>query len=93
MSQAASSGFLFCFLNKPASFAPLVVLPAPCRPTSITMVGGWEAILIFWFSLPMSAVSSSLTILTIICAGVRLSSTSVPTQRSVVFLMKSLTTL
>ena len=93
MSQAASSGFLFCFLNKPASFAPLVVLPAPCRPTSITTVGGWEEILIFWFSLPMSAVSSSLTILTIICAGVRLSSTSVPTQRSVVFLMKSLTTL
>ena len=93
MSQATSSGFLFCFLNSPASFAPLVVLPAPCKPTSITMVGGWDAMWIFWLSLPMRAVSSSLTILTIICAGVRLSSTSAPTARSVVFLIKSLTTL
>ena len=42
---------------------------------------GWEAMWIFWLSLPMSAVSSSFTIFTIICAGVRLSSTSAPTAR------------
>ena len=44
-------------------------------------------------SLPMSLHSSSLTIFTIIWAGVSDSSTSAPTQRSVTDLVKSLTTL
>ena len=44
-------------------------------------------------SAPMSLHSSSLTILTIIWAGVRDSNTSVPTQRSVTDLVKSFTTL
>ncbi len=77
---------LFALLFEgPASLAPLVVLPAPCRPTSMTTVGGCEPKVSFCVSPPMSAVSSSLTILTTFWAGVRLSSTSAPTQRSVVF--------
>ena len=47
----------------------------------------------FLFSLPMREQSSSLTILTTICAGVRLSSTSAPFARSVTRFTKSLTTL
>ena len=56
-------------------------------------VGGWEAKLIFSLPPPMRAVSSSLTILMICWAGVRLSSTSAPTARSVTLATKSLTTL
>ena len=41
---------------------------------------------------PIRAVSSSSTILTICCDGTRLSSTSLPTARSVTFATKSLTT-
>ena len=59
----------------------------------MTTVGGREEILSFSFSLPMRVVSSSLTILTIIWAGVRLSITSAPMARSVTALTKSLTTL
>ena len=40
------------FLKSPASLAPLVVLPAPCRPTSMTTVGGCEAILTSGFRCP-----------------------------------------
>ena len=94
MSQATSSGRLpFCLRMRPASLAALVVLPAPWRPTIITTVGGWEAMVIFVLSPPMRSISSWLTILTMAWAGVRLSSTSVPTAFSVTRLMKSLTTL
>ena len=48
------------------SLAPLVVLPAPLRPTSITTVGGLEEMVSLALSPPIRAVSSSLTILTII---------------------------
>ena len=65
----------------------------PNGPTSITTVGPLGLILICFASLPMSRVSSSLTILTIIWAGVRDSRTSLPTQRSVTCLVKSLQTL
>ena len=92
-SHATSSGRLPCLRMRPASLAPLVVLPAPCRPTSMTTLGDWELMFSFWFSLPMRAVSSSLTILMTICAGERLSSTSAPVARSVTLRTKSLTTL
>ena len=42
--------------------------------------------------LPISSVISSLTILMTCCPGVREERTSVPTQRSVTFRMKSLAT-
>ena len=93
MSQATSSGRLPCLRMKPASFAPLVVLPAPCRPTSITTLGDLEPMFSFWFSPPMRAHSSSLTILMTIWAGDRASSTSAPQARSVTVLVKLLTTL
>ena len=35
----------------------------------MTTLGDWELMFSFWFSLPMRAVSSSLTILMTICAG------------------------
>ena len=93
MSQATSSGFFPCRFISPASLLPLVVLPAPCRPTSMTTVGPLGLMLICLVSLPMSLQSSSLTIFTIIWAGVRDSRTSAPMQRSVTDLVKSLTTL
>ena len=93
-SQATSSGrFCCCFLNNPASLAPFVVLPAPCRPTIMTTVGGLGEMLIFALEPPMSLVSSSLTILMTCCAGERLSRISAPVARSVTVLVKSLTTL
>ena len=93
VSQATRRGRLPCFFIKPASLAPLVVLPAPLRPTSITTVGGLGEIVSLVFSPPIRAVSSSLTILTIIWAGVRLSSTSEPMARSVTVATNCLTTL
>ena len=92
-SQATSSGRLPCFFMSAASFAPFVVLPAPCRPTSMQTLGLFEEMLSLRFSLPMSAQSSSLTIFTTICAGVRLSMTSAPFARSETRFTKSLTTL
>ena len=59
----------------------------------MTTLGDCELMFSFWFSLPMRAVSSSLTILMTICAGERLSSTSAPVARSVTLRTKSLTTL
>ena len=94
VSQATRRGRLpCCRLSIPASLAPLVVLPAPLRPTSITTVGGFGEMVSLVLSPPMRAVSSSLTIFTIICAGVRLSSTSAPTARSVTVAVNCLTTL
>ena len=93
MSQAASSGRLPCLRINAASLAPLVVLPAPCRPTSITTLGDFEPMLSFWFCPPIRAHSSRLTILMTICAGLSASSTSAPTAFSVTDFVKSLTTL
>ncbi len=44
-SQATSSGRLPCFFMSAASFAPFVVLPAPCRPTSMQTLGLFEEML------------------------------------------------
>ena len=68
-SHAHQERPLALLAHESASFAPLVVLPAPCRPTSITTLGLLLEMFSFWFSLPMSAQSSSLTILMTICAG------------------------
>ena len=93
-SQATSRGRRpNCRRIRPASFAPLVVLPAPCRPTIITTVGPLEAVVSLALDPPIRAVSSWLTIFTICWAGVRLSSTSVPIHFSVTSATKSLTTL
>ena len=59
----------------------------------MTTLGDFEEMFSFWFSLPMRARSSSLTILMTICAGVRLSMTSAPFARSETRFTKSLTTL
>ena len=78
---------------RPPSFAVVVVLPAPLRPTIITTVGGWGAEASLLVSEPIRAMSSSLTILMTCWAGVRESSTSLPMARSVTLATKSLTTL
>ena len=58
-SQAASRGrFPYWRRISPASFAPLVVLPAPCKPTIITTVGPLDAVLNRALVPPMSSVSS-----------------------------------
>ncbi len=59
----------------------------------MTTLGLLEEMLSFWFSLPMSSRSSSFTIFTTICAGVRLSMTSAPLARSETRFTKSFTTL
>ena len=93
MSHAQSIGALpYCFFRSTASFPHIVVLPAPCRPDIRMTAGFWEPNSSFALVLPMSAVSSSLTILMTICPGVKLSSTSVPTARASTRFTKSLTT-
>ena len=76
-----------------ASFAEWVVLPEPCKPHIMMMVGILEEKLMRLSVEPISSVSSSRTILMTCCAGVRLERTSSPTAFSVTFLTKSLATL
>ena len=93
-SQAARSGFLPFALNFPASFAVVVVLPAPWRPAiMITVMAfpGWSLISVV--SDPIRLISSSFTILITICPGFRPFMTSWPIARSCTLLMKSFTTL
>ena len=66
ISFASSGRFPSCRRKSPASFAVVVVLPAPWRPTIITTVGPLLAKEILALAPPMRLVSSSLTIL-IIC--------------------------
>ena len=70
-----------------------VVLPAPCRPASMMIVGGFLAKFngrsTPW---PSTSVSSSLTILTTCCAGLSASDTSVPSARSRMRAVKERTT-
>src|SRR3990172_2612349 len=65
-----------------ASLAAVVVLPEPCRPTSITTDGGVAAAVRRPSPAPSRFSSSSWTILMTCCPGVRLSRTSLPTARS-----------
>ena len=59
----------------------------------MTTLGDFEEMLSLRFSLPIRARSSSFTIFTTICAGVRLSMTSAPFARSETRFTKSFTTL
>src|SRR5450756_3227796 len=70
-----STGDLPSFLSSLASFAQAVVLPEPCRPARRITVGGWPLKASLESPLPMSSTSSSFTIFTTCCAGVRLSMT------------------
>ena len=95
MSQATSNGLWPSFRNRLASLAQCVVLPAPCRPHIMMTVGGFDLI---WMRAgpsppPMRATSSSFTIFITCWAGVRLSITSWPIQRSVTVLMNPLATV
>ncbi len=92
-SAAMSTGDLPSFLSTLASLAQVVVLPEPCRPARRTMVGGWPLKASLESPPPMSATSSSFTIFTTCCAGVRLSMTSEPSARSLTCATNSRTTL
>ena len=76
-----------------ASFAVAVVLPDPCRPAMRITVGGRGANATPALEPPMSAVSSSLTILTTCWPGFSWFSTSEPRQRSLTVEVNDLTTL
>lgn len=75
--------------SRAASFAQLVVLPAPCRPAIITMVGGFGDMVkrVVWP--PKSETSSSFTILMTCWVGDRLSRISASVAFSVTVLMRS----
>ena len=62
MSAATNIGFYYILRINNANLPAVVVLPAPCKPTIITTVGGLLAILIDVFS-PPNCVNSSCTIL------------------------------
>ena len=72
-SQETVSTFFFSsWTSQRASLPAVVVLPAPCRPAIITMVGGFGDMVkrVVWP--PKSETSSSFTILMTCWAGVRL---------------------
>src|SRR5674476_1403745 len=92
-SAAMRTGRLPSFLSRLASLAHAVVLPEPCRPAIRMTVGAWPLKASLESPLPMSATSSSLTIFTTCCAGVRLSMTSAPSARSLTWATNSRTTL
>ena len=92
-SAATSIGRLPSFLKSLASFAAVVVLPEPWRPTIMMIVGGFGNNCILLLVFPRSSQSSSWTILMTCCPGVRLSRTSLPTALALMFPTKSLTTL
>ena len=83
----------YCLERYAASLPAIVVLPAPCKPASRMTAGVVEPNSTFAFVPPMSFVISSLTILMTCWPGVRLSSTSAPTARSVTAFTKLLTTV
>ena len=76
-----------------ASLPAVVVLPEPCKPTSIKTVGLLVLYLISDCSLPKRTTNSSWTILTKVCPGLSLAKTSWPTAFSLIWARNSLTTL
>ena len=70
ISHATRSGFLPCFLRIFASFPAVVVLPEPCNPTNIIIVGGFGVKFILLSVPPSSSTNSSLTIFTTCCPDV-----------------------
>ena len=92
-SEAMSTRFLWLSRRKRPIFAVVVVLPEPCRPTSITAAGGLAAaIWISALSPPSISTRWSLTILMTCWPGATLFSTSAPTAFSRTPATKSLTT-
>ena len=93
-SQATSRGFFPFNLNFPASFAVVVVLPAPCRPhiiMTVTDFPGWKFSSVV--SEPIRAVISSFTILITIWPGFKPFITSAPIARSSTAFTNLFTTL
>src|SRR3954469_12235022 len=91
-SAAMSSGTCRCSFSQRPSLPASVVLPAPCKPASITTVGGALASWIGRASPPRMVTSSSLTILMTCCAGFSACDTSAPRARSLSAAMNSRTT-
>ena len=69
-SEAISTLRLSRWTMRRASFAVVVVLPEPCRPTIMIGTGGTELMSMVWLSAPSVSISSSWTILTTIWPGV-----------------------
>src|SRR6201999_2469548 len=93
-SQAATATLdLFCSLSSLASLAVAVVLPEPCRPAIRITVGGRGENVIPADWPPISAVSSSLTILTTCWPGLSCLAISSPSARSLTVDVNCLTTL
>src|SRR4051812_36360145 len=91
-SAATSAGFLSSLLSRSASLPAAVVLPEPCRPARRMVVGGRGEKARRESEEPRSSVSSSCTIFTTCCPGVRLFRTSSPSARSRTCATNSLTT-
>src|SRR5919204_2587166 len=91
-SAATRPGLRSALRKNSASFAAAVVFPDPCNPASRTTVGGRELKARPEAPAPISAVSSSWTIFTTCCAGVRLFRTSCPSARSRTWATNDLTT-
>ena len=80
------------WVRRRASFAVVVVLPEPCRPTIMIATGGTALKSIVWPSEPKVAINSSWTILTTIWPGVTDLTTVAPTACSRTLSMKLRTT-
>ena len=91
-SAATSSGVWPWSLSHVPSLPARVVLPDPCRPASMTTVGGCLASCSWRVCPPRMPTSSSLTILTTCCAGLSAWLTSAPSARSRTEAMNALTT-
>ena len=92
-SAATSIGCLPCLRRYTANLPAVVVLPAPCKPTSIIIVGGLLEIMIRLCVPPKRAVNSSFTILITVWAGFKEPNTSSPRAFSLMDLTKSFATI
>src|SRR6266853_5561543 len=79
-------------ISQRASFAAVVVLPAPCRPASSSTTGGWARSFQGAPDPPMSCTSSVCRIPMNACPGVRLASTSAPSALALTDSMNAFTT-
>ena len=70
VAEAISTLRLSRWVRRRASFAVVVVLPEPCRPTIMMATGGTALRSIVWPSAPSVSISWSWTILTTIWPGV-----------------------
>src|SRR6202171_5749140 len=91
-SEAISTLRLSRWVRRRASFAVVVVLPEPCRPTIMIATGGTALRSMVWPSEPSVAISSSWTIFTTIWPGVPHLTTVAPIACSRTLLVKLLTT-